>query len=237
MDNLNDEHNLPDDVKAILHLLETDQAAFERIIEPQLRRQYQQALEALCAEMQNPDREREVVWKKLSSLETSGRPAPEHIPTLIELERITREAGGTAYCAVEETVFKEMASLSHPDLIPFLVEAFQYRRRYDNFAVRRREYSVDIVAVIAARTGALQAIAVLGEMLADPTPKIRGVALDIIYEAYEREGCEMPPPLLDYFWQLGRDDPDRRVRQTALAFLQHLGHVSYEEAMEYLEGR
>ena len=236
MDNLNDEHDLPDDVKAILHLLETDQAAFERIIEPQLRRQYQQALEALCVEIQNPDREREVVWKKLSKLRTSGRPAPEHIPTMIELERITRETGGTAYCAVEETVFKEMASMSHPDLTAFLVEAFQYRRRYDNFAVQRREYSVDIVAVIAARTGALQAIAALGEMLADPTPKIRGVALDIIYEAYEREGREIPPPLLDYFWQLGRDDRDRRVRQTALAFLQRLGHVSYEEALEYLEG-
>jgi len=237
LDNLNDEHDLPDDVKAILHLLETDQAAFERIIEPQLRRQYQQALEVLCVEMQNPDREREVVWKKLSKLRTSGRPAPEHIPTMIELERITRETGGTAYVAVEETIFEEMASLSHPDLMPFLVEAFQYRRRYDKFAGRRREYAADIAATIAACTGAPQAMAALGEMLADPTPRIRGVAMIVIYEAYERAGNDMPPPLLDYFWQLGRDDPDRRVCQTALAFLQRLGHVSYEEAMEYLEGR
>ena len=49
-------------------------------------------------------------------------------------------------------------------------------------------------------------------MLADPTPKIRGVALIIIYKAYEREGCDMPPSLLDYFWQLGRNDPNQRVR-------------------------
>ena len=237
MDNLNDEHDLPDDVKAILHLLETDQAAFERIIEPKLRRQYQQALEVLCVEMKNPDREREVVWKKLSKLKTSGRPAPEHIPTMIELERITRETGGTAYVAVEETIFEEMASLSHPDLIPFLVEAFQYRRRYDKFAGRRREYAADIAATIAACTGAPQAIAALGRMLADPAPKIRGVAMMVIYEAYERAGNDVPPSLLDTFWQLGRDDPDRRVRQTALAVLQRLGHVSYEEALEYLEGR
>ena len=237
MDNLNDEHDLPDDVKAILHLLETDQAAFERIIEPKLRRQYQQALEVLCVEMKNPDREREVVWKKLSKLKTSGRPAPEHIPTMIELERITRETGGTAYVAVEETIFEEMASLSHPDLIPFLVEAFQYRRRYDKFAGRRREYAADIAATIAACTGAPQAIAALGRMLADPMPKIRGVAMMVIYEAYERAGNDVPPSLLDTFWQLGRDDPDRRVRQTALAVLQRLGHVSYEEALEYLEGR
>jgi len=40
--------------------------------------------------------------------------------------------------------------------------------------------------------------------------------------------------MLDLFWQLGRNDPSRRVRQTALAFLQRLGHVSCEEAMEYL---
>jgi len=117
------------------------------------------------------------------------------------------------------------------------VEAFQYRRRYDKFAGRRREYAVDIAATIAARTGAPQAIAALGEMLADPTPKIRGVALVIIYEAYEREGCDMPSSLLDTFWQLGRNDPNQRVRQTALAVLQRLGHISYEEAMEYLEDR
>jgi hypothetical protein len=240
---MNDKNNLPDGVKTILHLLKTGPAALDRILGPQMRRQYQQALDALCAEMQNPRRERALVSQRITKLVTSGRPAPEHIPTLIELERITREAGGTAYVEVEETVFREMARLSHPDLIPFLVEAFQYRRRYDKFAVRRREYSVDIAATIAARSGVPQAIAALGKMLADPTPKIRGVALDIIYEAYEREGadrggrCHMPPSLLDHFWRLGRNDPDRRVRQTALAFLHRLGHVSYEEAMEYLGGR
>ena len=35
--------------------------------------------------------------------------------------------------------------------------------------------------------------------------------------------------MLDLLWQLGRNDPSRRVRQTALAFLQRLGQVSYEE--------
>jgi hypothetical protein len=212
-----------------------NQATFERLIEPLLRQQYQEALEALCAEMQNPDRERKTVSQRVSKLLTSGHAAPEHISTLIELERITREVGGTAYVHVEETVFREMARLSHPDLIPFLVEAFQYRRRYDSFAVRRREYSVDIAAVIAARTGDPQAMAALGKMLADPTPEIRGVTLSIVYEAYEREGCDMPFTLLDHFWRLGRDDPDRRVRQTALACLQRLGYVSYEEALPYLE--
>jgi hypothetical protein len=34
-----------------------------------------------------------------------------------------------------------------------------------------------------------------------------------------------------------RNDPNQRVRQTALAVLQRLGHISYEEAMEYLEDR
>jgi hypothetical protein len=92
LNDLNEEHSLPADMKAILRLLQMDPAAFERIIEPQLRRQYQQALEALCAEMQNPHRERAVVSQRTTRLVTSGRPAPEHIPTLIELERITREA-------------------------------------------------------------------------------------------------------------------------------------------------
>lgn len=220
--------------KAMLRLLKMDPAALERVLEPQMRRQYQQALEALGAEVRNPDRERQNVSQRITQLLTSGRPAPEHIPTLTELERITREAGGTAYVEVEETLFREMAQLSHPDLVPFLAEAFQYRRRYDKFAGRRREYSVDIVATIAARSGVPQAVVALGKMLSDPKPEIRGVALTIIYEAYEREGVEMPSALLEYFWQLGRNDPDSRVRRTALAVLQRLGHVSYEEAMRYL---
>ncbi|MCP4541314.1 MAG: hypothetical protein GY832_29640 [Chloroflexi bacterium] len=237
MNNINDDHDLSDDVKAVRHFAETDPVALNHHLELLFRQQYQVALEALCDEMGNRDREQKVVLEKLSKLQGSGRPAPEHIPTLIALERITREAGGTEYCEVEKTIFQVMAFLSHLDLITFLVEAFQYRRRHDSFAERRREYSIDIVAVIAAHTSAPQAITALGEMLADPAPKIRGVALDIIYEAYEREAREMPGPLLDYFWQLGRDDPDRRVRQTALAFLQRMGQVSYAEALRYLEGR
>lgn len=209
----------------------------DRMIGAQLRWQYQQALEALCVEMRNPQRERAVVWQRVAELETKGYPAPEHIPALVELERITREAGGTAYVYVEETVFFAMVYLSHPDLVPFLLEAFQYRRRYDTFATRRREYAVDIVATIAARTGSPQAASALGEILADPKPEIRGVMLVIIYEAYEREGCELPPPVLEHFWRLGRDDPDRRVRQTALACLQQLGQVSYADAIQYLDGK
>ena len=166
--------------KPLMRSTGMDENTFRRIVQPRLRRQYQQALEALCVEMRNPGRERKAVWERRGQLETSGSPSPEHIPTLIELERITRETGGTAYVDVEQTVFHEMARLSHPDLIPFLVEAFQYRRSYDKFAGRRREYSVDIAATIAARTGDPHAMTALGEMLSDPTPKIRGVVLSII---------------------------------------------------------
>ncbi len=228
--------HIPNNRNPPMHWKEMNAKTFWRsIVQPQLRRQYQQALEALCTEMKNPHRERKTVWQRIGQLETSGLPLPEHIPTLIELERIAREAGGTAYVDVEQTVFREMARPSHPDLLPFLVEAFQYRRSYDKFAGRRREYSVDIAATIAARTDDPRAMAALGEMLSDPTPKVRSVALSIIYETYEREGCEMPPAMLDHFWRLGKSDPDQRVRHTALAFLQHLGHISYAEAMRYLE--
>lgn len=221
----------------IQHQLQTDPTAFKRLIEPQLRRQYQQALEALRVKMQKPRREREDVWKKLTKLETSGDPALEHIPSLIELERTTREAGGTAYIDVEIAVFKALAQLSHPDLIPFLLEAFQYRRRQDSFGGRRRAYAVDITATIAARTGAPQALAALDEMLAHPDPKLRGEALIVIYEVYGRNEVDLPSSLLDRFWELGLEDPNRRVRQSALAALQHLGYISYEDAMEYLKGK
>ncbi len=209
--------------------------AADRSVKLRFHQQYQEALEMLCETMQNPDREREVVWEQVGKLKKSGRPAPRHIPTLIELERITREAGGTAYVVVEQAIFEEMARLSHPDLIPFLLEAFRYRRRYDNFAARRREYATDIAATIAARTAAPQIAAVLDEMLADPKPEIRGVAMIIVYEAHDREGCEMSPALLDTFWRLGRHDPNRRVRQTALAVLQRVGEITYDEAMAQLE--
>ena len=234
---LDDDEQQADEPQAnsLMHSLKTIPAAvLERVIQHQMRQQYQQALEALLAIMRDPHRERKQVWQHITQLETSGLPARQHIPTLAELEQVARKAGGTAYVEVEQTVFKEMARLSHPDLVPFLLQAFEYRRKHDQFAGRRREYSVDITATIAARTGDSRAIAALGKMLDDPTPKIRGVALVVIYETYEREGCEMQPALLEHFWRLGRGDPDLRVRQTALAFLQRLGQVGYAEAIEYL---
>lgn len=215
--------------------LAADPTAFERLIAPRLQQQYQRALEALCLVMQDPQRKREVVREHLNAWLTSGRPALQHIPALVELERITREAGGTAYVEVEQRVFEEMARLTHPDLAPFLLAAFQYRRKRDQFAGRRREYAADIVAGIAARTEAPAAFSALAEMLADPTPEIRGVVLHIIYEAYEREGVAMPQPVRDLFWKLGREDPERRVRQSALAWLQRMGEISYAEALRYLD--
>ena len=37
-------------------------------------------------------------------------------------------------------------------------------------------------------------------------------------------------------WRLGREDLDRRVRQTTLALLQQMGQVSYADELRYLEG-
>ena len=226
----------PDDmpVEDLMRLLDTDPTAFDRLIVPRLHKQYQQALEALCVVMQNPNRERKVVREHITAWLTSGQPAPQHIPTLAELERVTRERGGTAYVQVEQRVFEEMVQLSHPDLVPFLLEAFRYRRKRDRFGERRREYAVDIVSVIAARTRDSAAVAALVEMTADPKPKVRGIALHVIYEAFEREGVDMLPAVLDLFWKLGREDPDYRVRQMALAWLQKMGQIGYEEALDYL---
>lgn len=208
-----------------------DEAIVQRLMQ-----QYQGALEELCAEMKILDRERRVVQDLVTKLETSGRPAPEHIPTLIELERITREAGGTAYVEVDSTVFREMAQLNHPDLIPFLLEAFQYRRRYDEFAARRRACAAQIAATIAARSGDPRAVDVLLEMLADPKPDIRGSALGTIYETYEWEGVEMPAKLVERCWEMAKTERSRSVRQTTLAVLHQMEQISYEEAVSYLEG-
>lgn len=41
---------------------------------------------------------------------------------------------------------------------------------------------------------------------------------------------------MDRFWQMAEEDRARKVRQTALAVLQRLGLISYEEAMARLEG-
>ncbi|MEA3396111.1 MAG: hypothetical protein U9R05_01450 [Chloroflexota bacterium] len=226
----------PDDmpVEDLMRLLDTDPTAFDRLIVPRLHKQYQQALEALCVVMQNPKRERKAVREHITAWLTSGQPAPQHIPTLAELERVTRKRGGAAYVQVEQRVFEEMARLNHPDLVPFLLEAFRYRRKRDQFSRRRREYTVDIVSVIAARTRNSAAVAALVEMTADPKPEIRGIALHVIYKAFEREGVDMLPAVLDLFWKLGQEDPDYRVRQTALAWLQKMGQISYEEALGYL---
>ena len=49
-------------------------------------------------------------------------------------------------------------------------------------------------------------------------------------------GCDMPQELVDRFWQMAEEDRGKKVRQTALAVLQRLGLISYEEAVGRLEG-
>lgn len=231
------------------HLLETDpkfRAGFDRHIEAQLRQQYGAALQELRTVMQNPDREREVVWKLITGVHTSGPPALEHIPALIELECTARQVGGTAYTDVEKMVFEALTSvvrkLGRNDaetdiLLSFLGEAFRYQRQHDNFAARRRDAVLEIVATVTALTGDKRALALLHEVLVHPIPKIRGVAAITIYETYDWLGCDVPEELVDRFWQMAQEDRVKQVRQTALAVLQQLGLISYEEAVERLEGK
>ncbi|MCP4535870.1 MAG: HEAT repeat domain-containing protein [Chloroflexi bacterium] len=241
MDHSKDTGNFSDGAWAVLDHLA--RMAADRVIKLRFRPQYQEALEVLCETMQNHDREREVVWKQISKLKRSGSPTPEHIPTLIELERITREAGGTAYVDVDRTVFEELARIDRPAMIPidFLLESFRYRRRYDNFARRRRVHAVKLAVTIAARTGDIKALDALIEMLSDPKSNIRGEAIVALYNAYKWECGDydeqnrMPAMLLDHIWDAARNDRSRQVRKTALTVLYHMGEVSYEEAVEYLE--
>jgi len=104
----------------------------------------------------------------------------------------------------------------------------QFRQQYQE--------ALELTATIAARTGAPEALDVLTEMLSDPKSDIRGEAMVTLYETYEWQGCEIPPVLLDRFWDAARSDRSRRVRQTSLAVLQRVGEISYEEAVEHLEG-
>lgn len=202
-----------------------------------LQQQCQEALQTLCETMKEPDREREVVWEQLSDLRTSGSPGREHVTTLIELERITRESGGTAYMEVDKTVFDELERMDRPGAIPvgFLLGAFQYRRRYDNFARRRRARAVKLTATIVAQTGSAEALDALIEMLSDPRADVRGEAVVTMYNTYEWQGCQMPQVLVDQLWDAAQNDT-RQVRQTALAVLQRVGAITYHEAMAYLDG-
>jgi hypothetical protein len=192
-----------------------------------LRRQYQESLETLRETMKNPDRERDVVWAQLSDLQTSGIPDPEHVPTLIELERVTREVGGTAYMEVDKAVFDELDRIIRPETIPldFLLEVFQYCRRYDNFARRRRARAVNLAATIAAQTGDVEAVGVLVEMLSDPRADVHEEVIVTLYKTYEWQGVEMPQVLVDRLRDMARNDT-QQVREIALAVLQQVGQIS-----------
>lgn len=45
----------------------------------------------------------------------------------------------------------------------------------------------------------------------------------------------MPQVLVDQLWDAAQNDT-RQVRQTALAVLQRVGAITYDEAMAYLDG-
>ena len=228
-----DEDKFPKIAREIVQKLARHAA--DRVIKLQFQQQYQEMLEVLCETMQDPDREREVVREQAGKLRGSGRPAPRHIPTLIKLERITREAGGTAFVDVERMGWEALSQLSHPELVPFLLEAFHYHRRHDNFGGRRRDWAVEITATIAARTDDPQALDALQEMLSASKPPIRGKALIAIYETYDWEKRELPAEVIERCWDMAENDRSGKVRQTAVAVLQRVGEVTYEEAMAYLE--
>jgi hypothetical protein len=201
----------------LLHLLQTDPDAANRLIERQLQKQYGEALTALHTLMQNRDRTRKEVSEALSTLHTNGRPAPVHIPALMALERVTRETGGTAYSHVEKAIFEEMGRLHHPDLIPFLAEAFVYGRSHDPFARSRRIYAAYIMAEIAGETDDPQAFAALNEMLNAPKADLRQIALGVVHDVFVADGGTIPPALADVIGRLATGDPDDGVRQIAEA--------------------
>ncbi len=186
-----------------------------RLIKPILQKQYGNALAALYPVMQNRDRTRKEVSEALSGLHKNGSPAPQHIPALIELERVTRETGGTAYGRVEKALFEEMERLRHPDLIPFLAEAFVYGRRYDSFARSRRMWAAYIMAEIAGAMDNLEAFAALSEMLSNPKADLRQIALDTVYNAFVADGGTLPAALVDVIGRLAAGALDEDVRRAA----------------------
>lgn len=194
-----------------------------------LRQGYQQALETLCETMKNPDRERDEVRERLRDLTTRGRCLEEHIPTLMRLERITRETGGTGYMEVERTIFKELEGIDHPDLPSFLLEAFQYRRRYDNYAGKRRARALELTVMISIRTETAEAIDALIEMLSTPRDEVRDEALKLLYHTYQWEEYPIPPALVEHIHKMAAEDTSEDVLATAHAILEVLGEITYNE--------
>jgi vesicle coat complex subunit len=74
-------------------------------------------------------------------------------------------------------------------------------------------------------------------MLSASKPPVRGKALIGIYKAYDWEEKELPAEVIEHCWDMLENDRSGKVRQTAVAVLQRVGEVSYEEAMAYLEER
>jgi hypothetical protein len=210
---------------------ESEWEAVERRLAPILRRQYHDALDALLAVLKDPQRERQTVWEGTSRLQASGIPEPEHISDLVGVARQARE-GGIAYAHAEQAIFEALTRLNHPDLLPFLAEAYDYTRAHDLFAGRRRAYAVDMVATMAIRLKLPEAYAWLGKILAQPDAKRRGTALVIIYEAFDRDYGDFTPEMQTVFQRASQADPDRRVRQTALACLLRMAQANHPETEE-----
>lgn len=205
---------------------------FDNYVTVKLREQYDAGLQELNTVMQNPKRKREDVYKVMSEVRHSGTPALEHLPSLMALERTTREAGGSGYHHVEEMVFTDLSRLIRKDdftqnqkavqqLLAFLEETFRYKRMYDSFAAQRRNTSLKMTIIIAARTGNERALA--HEALAHPVAKVRGAAIVVIYDSYEWLGRDIPAELIDRFQQMADKDGNPKVRDTARAVLQRLG--------------
>ena len=218
------------------YLLENNaqfKAEFDNYIQAELRRQYVTALQELNKMMQNPERNKDEVLSLSSKVSYPGKPTVEDLSALIELERHTRQARGTAYHWVEKTVLKQLSDLIKQDeliqnekqleeLLAFLKDTFYYTRKYDKFAPQRRFIALKMTARIAIRSENEERLALLHEALADSTAKIRGEAIIHIYEAYEWLGCDMPTSFVDRFKQMADSDRSKKVRQIAQTVLRKM---------------
>ncbi len=192
------------------------------------------ALDYLRAALLQTERDIPRIRRLAAALRNTPCP-PGSTSRLVDLCRIARRERGRGSEIVEEAVWMALQRLADPETLSFLAETLRLTPRRDRFVNKRRRLAVATLVQIHIEHQDDRALAVVDELLTNPSPIIRSTAPRLLAEIYTETGYPMPTAVIDRLFELMETDPLPPVRFAAARALCDHGLVSERKVWAWVE--
>ena len=125
--------------------------------------------------------------------------------------------------------------LADPETLSFLAETLRLTPRRDRFVNKRRRLAVATLVQIHIEHQDDRALAVVDELLTNPSPIIRSTAPRLLAEIYTETGYPMPTAVIARLFELMETDPLPPVRFAVARALFDHGLVSERKVWAWVE--